>query len=88
MAYKPLPTSLVFTFTHTTRRFGAMAAGTTFYDLKPLDKNGELFDFKQLDGKVVLVVNVASQCGYTPQYESLERLYKKHKDKGFVSTVA
>ena len=61
-----------------------MAAATTFYDLKPLDSKGEPFDFKQLDGKVVLVVNVASRCGCTPQYESLESLYKKHKDKGFV----
>jgi len=63
-----------------------MAAATTFYDLKPLDKKGEPFDFKQLEGKVVLVVNVASKCGFTPQYEGLEALYKKYKDKGFVIT--
>jgi glutathione peroxidase len=35
-------------------------------------------------GKVVLIVNVASQCGYTPQYAGLEKLYETHKDKGFV----
>jgi glutathione peroxidase-family protein len=43
---------------------------------------GETFDFSQLKGKVVLIVNVASQCGFTPQYKGLQELYDKYKDKG------
>src|SRR5579863_6950121 len=46
-------------------------------DGKPMS----LADFK---GKVILMVNVASQCGYTPQYTALEAIYKKYKDQGFV----
>lgn len=57
---------------------------TSFYDLECKDKKGESFKFDQLKGKVVLIVNVASKCGFTPQYKELEELYKKYQDKGFV----
>jgi len=55
----------------------------TFYDLKAAAPRGE-YSFDQLKGKVVLVVNVASNCGFTPQYTGLEGLYKKYKDRDFV----
>ncbi|KAL5504246.1 GPX2 [Sanghuangporus vaninii] len=58
--------------------------GEGFYSLKAELPNGQVYDFEQLKGKVVLIVNVASKCGFTPQYKGLEALYKKHKDKGFV----
>ena len=86
-AYKYLRPPLIRSFQNT-RRFGAMSGATTFYDLKPRDAKGESYDFKQLYGKVVLIVNVASQCGYTPQYEGLESLYRRYKDKGFVRSPA
>lgn len=56
----------------------------TFYDLKAKTIDGKDFSFADLKGKKVLVVNTASKCGFTPQYEDLEKLYKDNKDKNFV----
>lgn len=48
------------------------------------DIDGKDVDLSQYAGKVVLIVNVASKCGNTPQYDGLEKIYAKYKDKGFV----
>ncbi|MCJ1419852.1 hypothetical protein MMC32_006208 [Xylographa parallela] len=53
-----------------------MASATSFYDFKPLDKKGQPYELASLKGKTVLVVNTASKCGFTPQFEGLEKLYK------------
>lgn len=56
----------------------------TVYDFKVTDIDGKEFDFSSLKGKKILVVNVASKCGLTPQYTKLQELYEKYKDKNFV----
>lgn len=56
----------------------------SFYDLSATDINGELVKFDRFKGLKVMVVNTASECGYTPQYAQLEELYEAYKDKGFV----
>ncbi len=55
-----------------------------FYDFKAKTLQGRETGMDTYRGKTVLVVNTASKCGLTPQYEGLEALYRKHRDKGLV----
>jgi glutathione peroxidase len=66
-----------------------LMAGTTFaasniYDFTLPSIDGQAAPLADFKGKVVLMVNVASQCGYTPQYSALEAVYEKYKSQGFV----
>jgi glutathione peroxidase len=55
----------------------------SFYDFTVKDIDGNDFSFEQLKGKKVMVVNVASKCGYTPQYEQLQEVYEKYGGDNF-----
>ena len=55
----------------------------SIYDFKVTSIDGQEVDLASFKGKVLLIVNTATGCGFTPQYEGLENLYKKYKDKGF-----
>ena len=57
---------------------------SSIYDFTLKDIDRKEVNLGQYRGKVVLVVNVASRCGYTPQYEGLQKVYTKYKDRGFV----
>lgn len=54
------------------------------YTFEVTDISGEKFDWKTVEGKKIMIVNVASQCGLTPQYIELQSLYEEYKEKGFV----
>lgn len=53
------------------------------YDFKVKEVNGNEVSMEDYKGKVLLIVNTATGCGYTPQYEGLQKIYNKYKDKGF-----
>ena len=70
---------LVFTSTNQTRILMAK-----IYDFKALTSKGKEIDFSEYQGKVLLIVNTASKCGFTPQFAGLEEMNQKYKDKGLV----
>jgi len=56
----------------------------SIYKFKPTNINGKETSLSKFKGKVLLIVNTASECGYTPQYEGLQTLYEKYNEQGFV----
>lgn len=63
---------------------GGKAVHQSVYDFAMKDIEGKEVALSQFKGKVLLLVNTASKCGFTPQYEGLEKLYKTYRDKGLV----
>ncbi|MEO9257031.1 MAG: glutathione peroxidase, partial [Crocinitomicaceae bacterium] len=61
-----------------------MSQKETIYQFSINSLQGNKIDFSAFEGKVLLLVNTASKCGFTPQYEGLEKLNEKYKDKGLV----
>ena len=62
----------------------AVASAQSVYDFKVKDMDGKEVSLSDYKGKVLLIVNTATNCGFTPQYEELQTLYEKFKDKGLV----
>jgi len=70
-----------YLFTNGNVKVDMALKSATLYDFKVKGLDGSSIDFAQFKGKKILVVNTASKCGFTPQYEGLERLYKRFSDK-------
>ena len=75
---------LVLTLMLTIAAAVAVAEAHSIYDFTMKSIDGEQVSLKSYHGKVVLLVNVASKCGFTPQYAGLEAVYEKYKDRGLV----
>lgn len=56
----------------------------SIYDFVVEKNNGESYKLEQYKGDVMLIVNTASECGFTPQFEGLQKLYDEYKDRGFI----
>lgn len=71
------------THSHTRDTKHNSGPATNFFELKAMGKRHQEVRMSDFENKVILVVNVASKCGFTDQYAELESIYKKYKDKGF-----
>jgi len=60
-----------------------MQTGGSIYDFSASRLDGSLINLAEFKGKVLLIVNTASKCGFTPQYAGLEELYRTHRERGF-----
>lgn len=76
--------SLLCFFFLSSQAFANSTPSQNFFELSAKNIAGKTVNFSTYRGKVVLVVNTASQCGFTPQLKDLETLYKKYADRGFV----
>ena len=85
MAIQTIFLTMVFALSNLTNNHlmndSESTSATSFYDFKMKSLNGKMIDFQQYKGKKVLLVNVASKCGYTPQYKDLQSLHEKYGDK-------
>jgi glutathione peroxidase len=77
--------SVFFYHQHIQDKVEAAETAKSVLDFTMRDIDGKDTKLKQYKGKVLLVVNVASKCGYTPQYEALQAVYAKYKDQGFAT---
>jgi glutathione peroxidase len=85
MVIRRVSARLLFTLLVAFLSFAAPAfAGASVYNFTLPSIDGEPTSLSSYKGKVILLVNVASRCGFTPQYSALESLYEKYKDQGFV----
>ncbi|MBP5327516.1 MAG: glutathione peroxidase [Bacteroidales bacterium] len=61
-----------------------MEIKSSIYEYKAVASNGKEIDFAQFEGKPMLIINTASKCGFTPQFDALEQLNEKYRDRGLV----
>ena len=82
MIFSLLATACVLTLSAQRLRVGELSSGMSIYDFKVKDDAGQDVSLSDYKGKVLLIVNTATRCGFTPQYKELEALYEKYRSEG------